>query len=107
MYNPDTEILFPPRILLDLREARGEAWQNLVSQVIAIEEKDHIDRIAMVLMMLHLNGCSTCQVDSYRSLIGCTQCSTQTLKRFRGEDTELLTLYKQAHGEVERSLKGS
>jgi hypothetical protein len=50
--------------------------------------------------MIKLGGCSTCNADSFRGRRGCTQCSKQTIKRFRGDDEELILLYNEALIEV-------
>jgi hypothetical protein len=51
-------------------------------------------------MMVRLNGCTTCQSDSFKAMRGCTLCATQTVKRFRGEDEELLSLVDAAKRDV-------
>jgi hypothetical protein len=63
MYNIDTELLFPSRVIKELRDHRGKVWQELVDDVDGQEETS-LDRLAFVLMMARLNGCTTCNVDS-------------------------------------------
>lgn len=99
MYNPDTELLFPPRLISQLHDQRGEAWHKLVDSV-SKKEATSPERVAFVLLMVRLHGCATCQADSYRAIQGCTQCSLQTLKRLRGTDDELIDQYNEAHSEV-------
>jgi hypothetical protein len=106
MYNPDTDFIFPPRILPALQGLRGQPWQNLVSRVSELETIDP-GRLGFELFMVRLSGCATCQADSYRGMQGCTQCVLQIVRRFRGSDHELLDLYSEAQREVGRYLKHS
>lgn len=103
MYNPDTELLFPPRVIPTLRNLRGELWRNLVDRVIELEPTD-VDRMAFVLLMIRLGSCITCHADSFRALRGCTQCANQTIRRFRGSDQELMDLFMDARKEIEGYL---
>ncbi len=95
MYNPDTELLFPLRVIPSLRHLRGEAWRDLVERT-KEQEPDSIDKLAFVLMMIRLNGCTTCNADSFKAMRGCTACSQQTVRRFRGSDAELVEHYVAA-----------
>jgi hypothetical protein len=100
MYNTDTELLFPSRIIKELRDHRGEVWQELVDDV-AQQEETSLDRFAFVLMMARLDGCTTCNADSFRAMRGCTQCALQNIRRFRGSDQELVKMFKQARKDLE------
>jgi hypothetical protein len=100
MYNPDTDLLFPPRLIPQLRDLRGHAWRDLVDMV-SQQNGAALERVAFVLLMARLHGCATCQADSFRAIQGCTQCSLQTVRRFRGSDDELLRLFGEAKEEVE------
>ncbi|KAA3648340.1 MAG: hypothetical protein DWQ07_04925 [Chloroflexi bacterium] len=104
MYNPDTELLFPARVIPTLRDERGKSWSNLVDKA-ADKEIDDPDQMAFVLMMIRLNGCTTCHADSFRAMRGCTACSSQNVRRFRGPEKELNQMYKKAHGDVDTHLK--
>jgi len=104
MFQDDTELLFPPRVIPALRNLRGESWGQLVDQV-SQQQGEDLDRLAFVLLMVQLDGCSTCQADSFRAMRGCTQCATQTLRRYRGSDQELLKEFQQARQDVEKYLK--
>ena len=99
MYNSDTELIFPSRIIPGLRSMRGEKWQQLID---AVTEKapESIEYTAFVLLMARMNGCVSCNVDSYRAMHGCTQCARQSVRRFRGEDQELVAQFEQACLEV-------
>jgi hypothetical protein len=99
MYNDDTEILFPSRIIPSLRSLRGGEWKLLVDDIVGSEPTSH-KHLGFILMMLKLCGCATCSADSYRGMRGCTQCGKQTIKRFRGDDEELIRLYNEALQEI-------
>ncbi len=100
MYNDDTEILFPSRIIPSLKGMHGKEWDQLLDRVIqnGANSKDHI---AFILMMVKLGGCATCNADSFRAMKGCTQCAKQTIRRFRGDDQELHKNYQDALVETE------
>lgn len=104
MYNKDTDLLFPPRLIPVLRNLRGECWRELVDAV-SLEEPTSLDRLAFELFMIRLGGCTSCHADSFRALRGCTICAQQTLQRFRGSDQELLVLYGEARGTMEQYLE--
>lgn len=99
MYQSDTEILYPMRITPGLRDLRGEVWQELVDHVLDAPESS-LDHLAFSLLMVWLSRCLTCHPDSYRAMRGCTVCATQTVRRFRGEDEELVALFEKAKLEV-------
>jgi hypothetical protein len=104
MYNIDTELLFPPRVIPALVGLRGKAWQVLVDQVIQTEDGT-LDRLAFILVMVRLNSCASCSSDSFRAMQGCTACARQTIKRYRGSDKELVALYESAKPEIEFYLR--
>lgn len=106
MYNPDTDLLFPERVIPSLRDLRGPGWRALVARVNAAGSES-IENLAFILMMARLDGCASCNADSYRAMHGCTACAKQSLKRFRGSDDELLALYTAAKSEVEAFLPSS
>jgi len=99
MYNTDTELLFPSRIITELRNHRGKVWRELIDK---IQEQDStsLDLLAFVLMMARLDGCTTCNADSFRAMRGCTQCALQNIRRFRGSDKELVKLFNQARSDL-------
>jgi hypothetical protein len=103
MYNSDTDLLFPPRVISFLRNLRGKPWQSLVDRILYLEPT-HQERLAFVLMMCKLGGCTSCQADSFRALRGCSQCAYQTIRRFRGTDQDLLDLFNQSCKEVQKYL---
>ena len=97
----DNDILFPHHAIGALKDVRGPRWQALVERIIALPET-HEETLAFMLMMVRLNGCLSCETDSYRAMRGCTACSQQTLRRFRGEDEELIEMYETALADVRR-----
>jgi predicted peroxiredoxin len=99
MYNPNTDLIFPPRGIPFLYNERGKPWQDLVA---AVERtgSNSPEQLALILMMARLNNCATCNADSYRAVQGCVVCSKQSLKRFHGSDEELNGLFETARTEV-------
>jgi hypothetical protein len=75
-------------------------WQDLVDNVNKQGETS-LDRLAFVLMMARLDGCTTCNADSFRAMRGCTQCALQNIRRFRSSDRELIRMFKQARKDIE------
>jgi hypothetical protein len=99
VYNPDTDFIFPSRVIPALADLRGEGWRGLVSQASSASPASPA-HLAFVLLMVRQNGCENCDADSFRAMRGCTACSIQTLQRFEGGDDELLTLYGQAQADI-------
>jgi hypothetical protein len=104
MYQSDTEMLFPARVIPSLKHLRGAAWRRLVEQVSKQEEGER-DTLAFGLMMIRLDGCLTCHADSYRAMRGCTACAQQTIARFKEPDEALIRLFKQARKDVDAYLE--
>lgn len=100
----DNELLFPYHAIPSLKKLRGPRWQALVERVMCLPET-HEETLALMLMMVRLNGCVSCETDSYRAMKGCSACAIQTLRRFKGEDDELLTTYHQALTDVHQFSK--
>jgi hypothetical protein len=100
MYNEDTELIFPNRVIPTLRDLRGASWRRLVDKV-GEQEVDAPDQVAFVLMMARVDGCMNCSADSFRAMKGCTQCAQDAVRRYRGDDKELLQMFKEARKDVE------
>ena len=100
-FDSRTELLFPPRLIPDLKDLRGEEWRELVEQVASLPET-HPDTLAFCLMMIRLNSCLNCVSGSYRFMRGCELCAQQTIARFQGTDEELIELFHQAKRDLER-----
>lgn len=99
MSGPVAELLFPPRVLPKLGEARGTAWRDLVTAVQGSGPNSPAEA-AFVLLMARLNNCTACSTDSFRSSHGCEACSKQSLKHFRGPDEDLVKMFDAANMEV-------
>ena len=99
-----SELLFPPYAISPLRDLRGSEWRDLVLRVSALPETDP-DSLAFSLMMVKLDGCLTCETDSYKAMRGCVQCAIQTIRRFKECDDDLLSQFEEAQVEVEAYLK--
>lgn len=95
----DNALMFPRHVIPSLAPLRGPEWQQLVERVASLPER-HEDTLAFMLLMIRLNGCLTCETDSYRAMRGCSACAHQTLRRFKGSDAELITLFEEARSDV-------
>jgi hypothetical protein len=95
----NNELLFPHSAIPSLRKLRGPKWRELVERILKLPET-HEETLALMLMMIRLNGCMVCETDSYRAMRGCAACAVQTLRRHKGEDDELLELFEQALDDV-------
>ena len=104
MYNSDTELLFPMRVIPHLKKLRGGEWQALVDEVIE-NDGDPISEMAFVLLMVGMGGCQTCNTHSFRAMRGCTQCGQQTIRRFRGSDSELVDNFLNVRKEIESYIR--
>ncbi len=91
----DNEILFPHYAIPALRNTRGSKWKQLIDRL-ADKQETSVEVIALMSLMIELNGCLACETDSYRAMRGCTACAQQTLRRYKGSDEELITLYDTA-----------
>ena len=91
----DNEILFPPYAIPSLKQTRGKQWAQLIDEL-AQKDETSLEVLALMSMMIGLNGCLPCETDSYRAMRGCSACAQQTLRRFKGSDDELLAKYQQA-----------
>lgn len=93
------ELLFPDSAIPEIQDARSEAWQTLTLRVMSLPG-DHPERVAFSLLMVRLNGCLECETDSFRAMRGCVPCVQQTLRRYKGPDSDLFQLYERALMEV-------
>jgi hypothetical protein len=103
--NLRTELLFPPRLIPELGELRGEKWRELVERVSLMSET-HPDTLAFCLMMIRLNACLGCVSGSYRFMRGCELCAQQTISRYQGTDEELIDLFQHAKDDLSRYTEG-
>jgi hypothetical protein len=99
MPSENIDLLFPSRAIETLIKLRGEKWDRLIREVVEKDPTDP-DKIAFVLFMVRLGGCTTCQSDSFRAMRGCVICSTTSVKRYKGSDQNLINLYNEAKIDV-------
>jgi len=104
-FHSRTELLFPPRLIPDLKDLRGEEWRKLIEHLIPLPET-HPDTLAFCLMMIRLNACLGCVSGSYRFMRGCEVCSQQTIARYQGSDEELIKLFTWAKRDLEQYAAG-
>lgn len=100
MYNNDTELLFPSRVIPELKDQRGKEWRKLVDEV-QESGPSTVEHLAFVLLMARLDSCTTCNADSFRAMRGCTQCALQNVRRYRGSDADLIKMYEKAKKDLE------
>ncbi len=100
---PDSEILFPPRCIPQLRDLRGSKWQRVVDRASFLPH-NHPEVLAFGLMMIKLGSCLTCDLDSYRASLGCCTCARRTITGFKGDDDELYEVYNKALAEVNEHI---
>ncbi len=97
----NNELMFPHNVIPSLKKLRGPQWQALVERV-TTQSEYHEETLAFMLMMVRLNGCVACETDSYRAMRGCAACAHQTLRRYKGEDEELIAVFEQALADVRK-----
>jgi hypothetical protein len=97
---PDSEILFPPRCIQQLRDLRGPKWQSLIRDI-GVLPTNHEKVLAFGLMMIRLGSCLTCDLDSYRASLGCCTCARRTISGFKGDDVSLVELFERSLVEVQ------
>jgi hypothetical protein len=95
MYNPETEVLFPSKAIGSLSSLRSKIWQDLVIQVQDCSVASP-EQTAFLLMMIKIDGCTSCNVDSFRAMRGCPACALLNIRRYKGTDDELVRIYQQA-----------
>lgn len=94
------DLFFPVHVIPSLQNLRGQKWQDLVCYVSKLPNC-HEGQLAFVLMMSRLNGCTTCETDSYRAMRGCFPCAVQTLRRYKGADEDLVAAYEEALADIQ------
>ena len=96
---PKSEILFPRRCLSSLRRMRGPKWQDLVTRVSKLPE-DHVDSLALSLLMIGLCNCLKCDLGSYKASLGCCACGQRALSGLKGPDAALQRRHEDARRRV-------
>ena len=100
---PESEILFPPRCIPQLRDLRGPEWAELIDRV-AARPSGHEDVLGFSLMMIRLGSCLTCDLDSYRASLGCCTCACRSISGFKGSDQDLVRQFEETREEVRAYL---
>jgi hypothetical protein len=96
---PESEILFPPRCIPQLRNLRGPEWVKLIDHLSSTPD-GHEDVLGFSLMMVRLGSCLTCDLDSYRASLGCCTCARRSISGFKGSDRDLIHQFEEAREEV-------
>jgi len=97
------DLLFTPRLISQLRDLRGESWTNLIDYLADLPDT-HPDALSFCMMMIHLGGCLSCEMDNYRAQRGCLACSRQTILSFKGSDSQLIKRYEKARQTIREEL---
>lgn len=101
---PDSEILFPPRCIEQLRDLRGPRWQRLVERIMRLPHND-TEVLAFGLLLIKLGSCLTCDLDSYRASLGCCTCARRTISGFKEDDDKLLGRYNEVLNNVHEYVR--
>ena len=104
MFNSDTELFFPIRVIPSLEQVRGKEWEALIQRLNSPDVSE-LEQIAFTNLIVRLAGCAGCDADSFRAMRGCTQCAKMVIRRFKGTDQELLDQYEQCKLEVSEFLQ--
>lgn len=98
------ELMFPAYVIPELADSRGPDWRDLIRHLSVLPETD-VEVLALMLMMIRMNGCMECETDSYRAMRGCSACALQTLRRYKGPDRDLLNAYNLALQDMRNYLE--
>jgi hypothetical protein len=98
------DLLFPSYAIEPLGRLRGEGWERVINSLVD-QDPMSLERIAFVLFMVKLSGCTSCQSDSFRAMRGCVICSSNTIRRYKGNDQSLIDLFTEAIREVNCYMK--
>jgi hypothetical protein len=100
---PRSEILFPHKSIIGLKNLRDQKWQELVERVAGLQET-HEDSLSFCLMMIKLCDCLNCELSSYKSSLGCSTCSRRVVSALKGSDNALLKRFENARQELRNYL---
>ena len=95
MYNEDTELIFPLRVAPAIRDLHGAAWRKVVDKAHKAGPESP-EAVIFVLAMARIDGCHTCNADSFRAMKGCTLCAQDAVRRYRGGERGLLKQVEKA-----------
>ena len=94
-----SEILFPHKSIIGLKNLRDDKWADLVERVSALPEI-HEDSLSFCLMMIKLCDCLNCELSSYKASLGCSTCSRRVICAVKGSDTALLRRFENSRQEL-------
>lgn len=103
MFNSDTELLFPIRVIPSLRSLRGDEWKLMIDRL-SVENVDQLDLVAFTAMITRLASCNACNADSFRAMRGCTQCARLIIRRYKNSDRDLVELFMNIRKEVDEYI---
>ena len=103
MYNEDTELLFPLRVAPTLRDLHGAGWRKVVDRAVKADPESS-EAVSFVLAMARIDGCNSCNSDSFRAMKGCTLCAQDAVRRYRGGEKALLKVVDKARVDVAKRL---
>jgi hypothetical protein len=95
IYNKDTELIFPTRVIPSLKGLKGELWDSLIEEISNLPDNSD-EKKAFVLMMANIGNCGTCSADSFRAMRGCTQCANQNISRHKDSEKKLVSEYQKS-----------
>jgi hypothetical protein len=104
MYNEDTELIFPIRVAPALRDLHGADWRKLADKA-AKAPPDSREAISFVLAMARIDGCQTCNADSFRAMKGCTLCAQDAVRRYRGGEKALVKMVEKAQKDLAKLVE--
>jgi hypothetical protein len=102
---PKAELLFPPRLIVSLRNLRGPLWASMIDHLGGLTETDP-ESLAFTLLMVRLSACVKCHEGSFKYMRGCQLCATQSVMQFKGSDEELIELYDRARQDLAAYISG-
>lgn len=100
---PRSEILFPQKSILGLKDLRDGKWSELVERVAALPET-HEDSLSFCLMMIRLCDCLNCELSSYKASLGCCTCSRRVVTSLKVSESALFKKFDVARQELQAYL---
>ncbi len=97
----ENDILFPFHAIPHLKNSRGKEWAKFIERLTKLPENNE-EVLAFMMMVVRINGCMNCETDSFRAMRGCVACAQQSIKRFKGDDDELLEMFDRALQDVRK-----
>jgi hypothetical protein len=96
---PRSEMLFPHKSIIGLKDLRDGKWRELAERVAALPET-HEDSLSFCLMMIKLCDCLNCELSSYKASLGCSTCSRRVISSLKTSDNALLKRFEAAQQEL-------